>query len=230
MRNFPSHSNGTPPNQQSDGSNNIHDMASTNKYLSIKEEAFDKKPDSLTGVGSFNSSAFQTVQNSSISSPHKKVSVQAEKAGMVKAQVESSEQGFRVEHNHCQLHHHNRIVHNATPELQSDHGVSSNVFEGPVESNAANFSVDRSAAGSDHGSNGQNGSSINLTTRMLTVENSIKATGSTGASGIDRKNSGGEGSDEGRIALREAALTKFRQKRKERCFEKRVMYFYLNGP
>ena len=50
------------------------------------------------------------------------------------------------------------------------------------------------------------------------------AAGSIGIGGIDRK-SFGNGADEGRLALREAALTKFRLKRKERCFEKKVIYF-----
>lgn len=49
------------------------------------------------------------------------------------------------------------------------------------------------------------------------------AAGSIGIGGIDRK-SIGNGTDEVRLALREAALTKFRLKRKERCFEKRVRY------
>lgn len=76
---------------------------------------------------------------------------------------------------------------------------------------------------SDHGSNnGQDGSN-NLTIRTINVENGNVAAGSIGIGGIDRK-SIGNGTDEVRLALREAALTKFRLKRKERCFEKRVRY------
>ncbi|KAH1220482.1 Two-component response regulator-like PRR37 [Glycine max] len=158
MHNFPSHSNGTPSNQKSNGSNNINDRASTNTYLGTKPDTFDKKPESGRGIGS------------------------------------------------------------STPQC-----VSSNAFGGPAESNAANYGVDGNAVESDHGSNnGQDGSN-NLTIRTINVENGNVAAGSIGIGGIDRK-SIGNGTDEVRLALREAALTKFRLKRKERCFEKRVRY------
>lgn len=48
-------------NQQSNGSNNINDLASTNTHLSTKPEFFDKKPESLRGIGSFISSELQFV-------------------------------------------------------------------------------------------------------------------------------------------------------------------------
>ncbi|KAJ1384035.1 CCT domain [Sesbania bispinosa] len=234
IHNFPSNSNGTPRNQQSNESNNINDMASTNTYLSTKPETFDKKPESVRGIGSFNSSELQTVQNNSISSSQKKTSAQEEYAEIVRGQVGGSEQGFQVEHTHYQLQHHNHVAHRATVDLQSDHDllrkssskatqqcVSSNAF-GPAESNAANYGLDGNAAESDHGSNGQDGSN-SLTIRTMNMENGNVAAGSFGVGGIDRINIV-NGVDEGRIALREAALTKFRQKRKERCFEKRVRY------
>ena len=237
--NFPSHSNSTPPNQQSNGSNNINDMASTNTYLGTKAETVDKKPESVRGIGSFNSSALQTVQNNSISSSQKKISAQGEEyAEIVKGQVGGSEQGFQVENNFYQIHHYNHMAHKAALDLWSDHDdilmkssskaaqqcASSNVFGGPAESNAANFGVDGNTAESDHGSNGQDGSSNALTISAMNVENGNVASGSIGVGCIDRKNLG-NGADEERLALREAALTKFRQKRKERCFEKRVIYF-----
>ncbi|KAI4334458.1 hypothetical protein L6164_019151 [Bauhinia variegata] len=194
--NFPCHSHGTSPNQQSYGSNNINDMGSTNIYLSTKLDAFDKKPESVTGIESFNSSALQTVQNSSISSPQQIISVKAENAEMLKAQVGGSEQGFQVKCNHWS-----------------------------AESKAGNCNVDRRAVESDHGSNGQNGSGSTLTTRVIiNVESGNGAAGSVGIGDADRKNSGNR-ADEGQISLREAALTKFRQKRKERRFDKRVRYY-----
>lgn len=236
IHNFPSHSNGTPPNQQSNGSNNINDMTSTNTYLSTKLETFDKKPESVRGIGLFNSSELQTVQNNSISSSQKKTSAREEYAEIVKGQMGGSEQGFQVEHTHYQLKHYNHIAHKAAVDLRSDHDLllkstakaaqqcmSSNVFGGPAESNAANYGLDGNTAESDHGSNGQDASNT-LTIRTINVENGNVASGSFGVSGLDRINIG-SGADEGRITLREAALTKFRQKRKERCFDKRVIYF-----
>ncbi|XLR13085.1 hypothetical protein S83_041023 [Arachis hypogaea] len=237
LHNFPSHSNSTPPNQQSNGSNNTNDMASTNACLGTKPETLDKKPESARGIGSFNSSALQTVQHNSITSSQKKISAQGEYAEIVKGQVECSEQGLQLQQNHYQIHHYNHIAHKAALDLRSGHDdpsmkgsskaaqqcVSSNVFGGPAESNAANFGIDGNAAESDHGSNGQDACSNTLTVRTMNVENGNVASGSNGGGCNDRKNIG-NGADEERMALREAALTKFRQKRKERCFEKKVRY------
>ncbi|KAK7341760.1 hypothetical protein VNO80_24699 [Phaseolus coccineus] len=233
IHNFPSHSNVTPPNQQSNGSNNINDMASTNTYLGTKRCTFDKMPDSVRGMGSFNSSELQTLPNNGISSSQKKTFAREEYMEIVRGQMGGSEHEFQVEHTHYELHHYNHISHKATVDLQSDHDlllksspntvqqcVSSNAFGGPAESNTANYTVDGNAVESDHGSNGQDGT---LTLRTVNVENGNVAVGSIGVGGIDRKNIGNV-ADEGRLALREAALTKFRQKRKERCFEKRVRY------
>lgn len=236
--NLTSHSNTTPPNQQSNGSNNINDLASTNTYRSTKPENFDKKPESARGIGSFVSSELQTVQNNSISASQKQISAKEENAEFIEGHVGGSEQGFQGEHTHHQLQHCNHIDHKAAVDLRSVHDLllksttrdaqqctSSNVFGGPAESNAENYGLDGSAAESGHGSNGQDGSNT-LTIRMINMENSNVATGSFGVGGIDRINIG-SGSYEGRNALREAALTKFRQKRKERCFEKKVIYFLI---
>ncbi|KAK7404649.1 hypothetical protein VNO78_05604 [Psophocarpus tetragonolobus] len=234
IHNFPSHSNGTPPNQQSNGSNNINDMASTNTYLDTKPNAFDKKPESVRRIGTYNSSGLQTVKNNSISSSQKKT-WREEYTEIDKGQLGGSEFGFQVDNTHSQLRHYNHISHKVSVDLQSDHDlllkssnkaaqqcVSSNAFRGPAESNAANYAVDGNAVESDHGSNGQEGSNT-MIIRTVNVESGNVAAGSIGAGGIDRRNIG-YGADEGRLALREAALTKFRQKRKERCFEKRVRY------
>lgn len=235
IQDFPSHSNGTPPNQQSNGSNNINDITSTNTYPSTKPEFFDKKPESLRGIGSFNSPEIRTMQNSSISS-QKKTSPSEEYAEMIEGQMGGSEQGFQVDHTHYQLRQYNHIAHKAAVDLLSDHDlllksttkaaqqcVSSNAFGGSAESNAANYGLDGNAAESGQGSNGQDGSNT-LTIRTTNMENGNVANGSFGVGGIDRIDIG-SGAEEGRIALREAALTKFRQKRKERCFEKKVIDF-----
>ena len=213
-------------------------MASTNTYLGTKPCTFDKMPESVRGMGSFNSSELQTLPNNGISSSQKKTFAREEYMEIVRGQMGGSEHEFQVEHTHYELHHYNHISHKATVDLQSDHDlllknspntaqqcVSSNAFGGPAESNAANYTVDGNAVESDHGSNGQDGT---LTLRTVNVENGNVAVGSIGVGGIDRKNIGNV-ADEGRLALREAALTKFRQKRKERCFEKRVIYFKLYG-
>jgi len=234
IHNFPSHSNVTPPNQQSNGSNNINDMASTNTYLGTKPCTFDKMPESVRGLGSFNSSERRTLPNNS-----KKTYAREEYMEIVRGQLGSSEHEFQAEHTHYEHHHYNHISRKAAVDLQSEHDlllksstntaqqcVSSNAFGGPAESNAANYTIDGNAGESDHGSNGHgsNGQDGTLTMRTVNMENGNVASGSFGVGGIDRKNIG-NGADEGRLSLREAALTKFRQKRKERCFEKRVILF-----
>ncbi|EOY18481.1 Pseudo response regulator, putative isoform 8, partial [Theobroma cacao] len=102
---------------------------------------------------------------------------------------------------------------------------SSNLSSLPhVEGNAANHSLTRSASGSNHGSNGQNGSSTVLNTRGMNLESENGVPGKGGAGG--GIGSGGRNVvDQNRFAQREAALNKFRQKRKERCFEKKVTVF-----
>ncbi|KAF1899643.1 hypothetical protein Lal_00019773 [Lupinus albus] len=233
---FPSHSNGTPPNQQSNGSNNMNDIASTNTYLSTKPETFDQDPEPVRGVGFFNSSALQTLQNSSISPSQKKIYVQEESAETIKGQVRCSEQVLQVKHNYFKIHHYNRIAHKATPDQRSDPNdpllkslttaakqcVSSNALGGPSESNSADFGMNGNAVETDHDGNRQDGSTNTLAIRAINVKNG-NVTAGIGVGGINGRNIG-NGVDEGRIALREAALTKFRQKRKERCFDKKVRY------
>ncbi len=55
------------------------------------------------------------------------------------------------------------------------------------------------------------------------MEGDNGAAGNSGAGAISGKGSGNR-VEEDRFTQREAALTKFRQKRKERCFEKKVRY------
>jgi pseudo-response regulator 7 len=86
-----------------------------------------------------------------------------------------------------------------------------------------NGSMNGSASGSNNGhTNGQSGAGVTPTAN----DNS----GNIGGSGVDQTMDGmsaGNGicSEQMRFARREAALNKFRQKRKERCFEKKVIYF-----
>jgi pseudo-response regulator 7 len=85
-----------------------------------------------------------------------------------------------------------------------------------------NGSMNGSASGSNTGgNNGQSG----LGVTPMANDNS----GNNGASGNDPAMDGVSGAngvctEQMRFARREAALNKFRQKRKERCFEKKVLY------
>lgn len=229
---FHSHSKGILPNQHSNGSSNNNDVALTDKCVIPKLEVYEEKPESISAFKSFHSSTFRSVQNT----PGKATNVEANK---IQAQIRGSKQQVQVQHHHHHHHHYHHHVHNLQQhQLPDDHSDvsqknmagasqqcgSSNVLGGPVESNAGNYSVNGSASGSNYGSNGQNGGSTALNAGVTNVESENGAAGNIGAGAISGKNIG-NGSDEERLAHREAALNKFRQKRKERCFEKRVIYF-----
>ncbi|KAL7095737.1 hypothetical protein ACP275_10G042600 [Erythranthe tilingii] len=122
-------------------------------------------------------------------------------------------------------HHHNFHIENQPSSnydesslkklaVDAPHCGSTNVFGG-------------SASGSNHGSNGQNVSST-----VINVGNNAESgagkSGSGDASGSgsgNKADASGSGSGNGdKFAQRAAALIKFRLKRKERCFKKKVRY------
>ncbi|PON62388.1 Two-component response regulator-like [Parasponia andersonii] len=240
LQNFPSNSNGTRPNQQSNGSIDNNDMASTNKYVVPKTEALSDKPESLSAFKSSHSSAFQPVQSGCICLAPEVNSGKIDDGEVepVEAPLRGSYQQVQVQHHHHHHHHYHHHVHNLQQHmLQEDHDEltlnnmaaaaqqcgSSNALGGPVDSHTGNYSMNGSASGSNHGSNGQNGSSTALNAGILNVESDNGLAGNSGGGGISKRDNG-NGVDENRVAQREAALNKFRQKRKERCFEKRVRY------
>ncbi|KAF8396651.1 hypothetical protein HHK36_018275 [Tetracentron sinense] len=235
MHNFPFHSNGTPPNQRSNGSSN-NDMGSTTNNVFTKPAVFNNKSASTSTVKCLHPSGFQPVQNGHLCPPQHVISDKTDDVTVNKMQAQPRDihQQVEVQHHYHHYHHHHHHVHNTQQQqLPSDHddfpskkmaaaasqGGSSNVLSGPIEGNAGNYSLNGSASGSNHGSNGQNGSSTAVNAGGMNMESDNGVAGENGADG-----SSGSGSrvDQNRFAQREAALTKFRQKRKERCFEKKV--------
>lgn len=100
---------------------------------------------------------------------------------------------------------------------------SSNMLGGFVEGNAGNYSINGSASGSNHGSNGQNGSSTAVNAGGMNVESDNGIAGKSGSGGASGSGSGsGNRIDKNKFADREAAVTKYRQKKTERCFRKKV--------
>ncbi|XP_042510898.1 two-component response regulator-like PRR37 isoform X3 [Macadamia integrifolia] len=238
MHNFLSHSNGTPPNQQS--SSNNDDMGSTTKNAFTKPALLNDKCASIPSAKSLHPSAFQPVQNGRICPPQQVIPKKANDgaAAIVQAQPKGSNKQVKVQHHHYHYHHHHHHHHN--PQQQSpppDHEDfslknvaaaapqcgSSNVFGGLMEGNTGNCSLNGSTSGSNYGSNGQNGSSTAMNTGGMNMESDNGITGRSGA-GDGSGSGGGSGVDQNRSAQRVAVLTKFRQKRKERCFEKKVRY------
>ncbi|CAN8257334.1 unnamed protein product [Cochlearia groenlandica] len=104
------------------------------------------------------------------------------------------------------------LAHVAEQKLPPQYG-SSNVYNEAIEGN--NNTVNYSVSGSGQGSNDPYGSSNGM--------NTVSDNG-PGKSGSGSGSGSGNVADDNKISQREAALTKFRQKRKERCFRKKVRY------
>ncbi|XP_022744574.1 two-component response regulator-like PRR37 isoform X2 [Durio zibethinus] len=240
IKNFQSNFNSVPPKQQSNGSSNNNDMDSTTNNAFSKPAVLSDKQAPNTSVKSFHlSSAFRSVQNGHASAPQPLAQGKDDPVlgNMTFVQARGTDQQVQVQHHHHRHHHHH--VHNMAQNKklgkQDDLSLenmaaaalqcgSSNVPGArDVEGHAGNNSLNRSASGSNHGSNGQIGRSTALNTRVMNVESETGVTGKGGVvCGIGFGS--GNGVDQNRFAQREAALKKFCQKRKERCFEKKVRY------
>lgn len=208
-------------------------MGSTTNNVYTKQVAFSDKAAPNSAFKYLHpSSAFQPVQNGHNSPPQpiiqgKTDAATASKVSAQTAQTRDIKQPVHVQHHHHHYHHHHHHVHNMPqqkPANQDDLSSkniavealqcgSSNMLSAPLEGKAGNQSMNGNGSGSNSGSNGQNGSITDLNARGTNTESDNGVvTGFATRSGIDTNNS----------AQREAALIKFRQKRKERCFEKKV--------
>lgn len=127
-------------------------------------------------------------------------------------------------HHHHHVHHYHDDFSLKKLAIDSPHCGSSNVLGGPIEGDPENYILNRSASGSKHGSNNQNGSSTTAKGGGTMVERDV---------GLGGKNGGGDAGgsqnmiEQNKSVQREAASTKFCQKRKDRCFQKKVTYIDL---
>ncbi|GFY84605.1 pseudo-response regulator 7 [Actinidia rufa] len=220
MHNLKSNFNGNL-NQHSNGSN---DMGSTTNNAFTKPEASGDRPMSKSAIKLQSGSALQPVQNGNLSS-HQSGKADANTANTVLAQSRDKHQEVQIQHHHHHYHHYHHHVrdkqqqpkqlpnHN-DPSLRKHCGPS-NSSSMPIEGNAANYSsLNGSISGSNNGSNVENGSSTAVIPEGANIPNDNGLAGKCGAAG-----GGGSGSgvDQNRYAQREAALNKFRLKRKDRC-------------
>lgn len=152
----------------------------------------------------------------------------------VSARAKPMHHQVQVQHHHHYYHHHHHHVHNMPKQQKlSNHGDlsncrPSNVLTGPSEGKAANYtSYNLSGSGSGSGSinrsNGDNGSSSS-NAAMPKAVNPVSHWGGGGNCGGDDGTGGGSrgGDDQNRLTWREAALYKYRQKKRDRCFDKKV--------
>uniref|UniRef100_A0A2P2LFQ6 Two-component response regulator-like APRR7 n=2 Tax=Rhizophora mucronata TaxID=61149 RepID=A0A2P2LFQ6_RHIMU len=235
-----SQSNGDHPNQSSNmGSNNIDTGSTTNN--TFNRSIVKNKPAITSSVKCLHPpSASQPMKGDILGATKLLASKQADDmAGTVLlAQSRGIQQEVLLQHltqHHDHHHHlgHKKQQQQLPPDLDdsslkkmaapSPRCRSSNVLGGPAEVNAGNYSINGSASGSNHGSNGQIGSNTVVNAGVTNAESDNGMGGKSGsgdASWIRSENR----IDQGKLAQREAALTKFRQKRKERCFKKKVRY------
>ncbi|KAF5175966.1 Two-component response regulator-like prr73 [Thalictrum thalictroides] len=225
-------------NQQSNESSNNYDMGSTNKNAFTKPAAVHEKSASTSTERCLYPSAFQSVQNSHAGAPLQGMppKVNDVATNTAAAQPRGAHRQVQVQHHHHYYHHHHHHVHN----MQQQQGLpdpedlslsiggsavqcgSSNMVGGPTEGNTGTYSLNGSASGSNHGSSKQNGGTKDVNAGGMNIECD---NGLVGKSGVGGSGSGsGSRVDQNRSAQRVAALTKFRQKRKERCFERKVRY------
>lgn len=234
LQNFQSNSSSPPLNQGSNGSSNNNDVGSTtNNAFTKLENVTDKPPSMLKYL--HQSSAFQPLQNCGTRpQPAIEGKVESAMAHVIVAQGRGTKHHVQVQHHHhhYHLHHH----HHQQNEPAEDHDMvskstataapqcgSSNVLSTPYEGIVANDSCNRSASGSNHASNGQNVGNLPTNDQETNMDGDNKVAEESGANGgIGYTNRNGV--EQSRNAQREAALNKFRQKRKERCFEKKVRY------
>ncbi|KAL0375140.1 UNVERIFIED_CONTAM: Two-component response regulator-like APRR7 [Sesamum radiatum] len=216
--------------QSSNGvSNNIDMGSSTNKLPKDKSEA-------TSGINGLHPSAFRPVKND-LRYSQQQVSLLPN--GMQSTDLcpgRGSHQDIQIQHTHHQnYHHHHHHFQNLENQPSSNidessskklivdapHCGSTNVLGGPMDGNPRNYSLNRSASGSNHGSNGQNGSSTAVNAVGNNAESDVGQGGKSGSGDASGSGSGNR-VDENKLAQREAALIKFRQKRKERCFKKKI--------
>ncbi|KAL2992383.1 hypothetical protein AAZX31_10G046000 [Glycine max] len=241
-RDIQSHSCGNPPNQNSNGASNNIDMGSTTNNAYAKSAVMSEPAGASTTKCLYQTSAFQPVKNSLVCTSQQVVLNNTEDMSatiLAPPKLDRHKDSAALDfHLHCE--NHNCIADNMKHQLPPDHDAesikkmataaphcgSSNVEEVLVEGNVGNHSINRSVSGSNNGSNGQNGSSTAVNAGGTNTESNNGLTGNSGSG--DASGSGSANRvDQNKTSQREVALTKFRQKRKERrerCFHKKVRY------
>ncbi|XP_006649884.1 two-component response regulator-like PRR73 [Oryza brachyantha] len=218
--------------QGSNGSSNNNDMGSSTKNVITKPSSNRGKVILPSAVkATQHTSAFHPVQRQS--SPANVIGKDKVDEGIANA-VNVGHPGD-VQHSFMQHHHHvHYYVHVMTQQQQQpsiEHGLSdaqcgsSNVFDPPIEGHAANYSMNGSISGGHNGSNGQGGASTAPNVGRPNMESANGTMDENGAGGGNGSGSG-SGNDmyQSGVCYREAALNKFRQKRKVRNFGKKVRY------
>ncbi|TKY52864.1 Two-component response regulator PRR73 [Spatholobus suberectus] len=240
-RDIQSHSSGNPPNQNSNGASNNIDMGSTTNNAYAKS-AVISEPAVASITKCLYQTSFQPIKNNLVCSSQQVVLHNTEDmtATMLAPPKVDRHKDSATQDFHHHYENHNCIADNMQHQLPPDHDAesvkkmataaphcgSSNVVEVLVEGNVGNHSINRSASGSNNGNNGQNGSSTAVNSGGTNIESNNRLTGNSGSGDASRSGSANR-VDQNKTSQREAALTRFRQKRKERKetgFHRKVRY------
>ena len=236
--NMKSNSDAAPIKQVSNGSSNNNDMGSTTKNVVTKPTANERVMSPSAIKANAHTSAFHPVHH---------WMVPANAAGKVKADEmanNATKHGHPGEVQSNLVQHPSQMlyVHFDVSRENGGSGAlqcgSSNVFDPPLEGQAANYGVNGSNSGSNNGTNGQNGSTAGASTAAANDERTNKeiANGAIEKTGPGCGNGSGSGSGNDTyvkrfapaITPREARLMKYWEKKKDRNFGKKVACFQLN--
>lgn len=228
-------SGATSLNQVSNGISDNHDMSSSNKKFVTKPGLYKEVSTSAIKC-SHPISAFHHLQpqNSTIQ-PEVPQMIDEEATASVVGQSRELQKQVQLQHNLHYYHSHHH-VHSLQSQDKDDSSLeklkatvafcsSSHGATKLADKNASNYSLNGSNSDSNPGSDGQNGYSttINLGGTNMAMESTTCLAEKGGVGGGDGSECG-SGVGQNRFAMREAALNKFRQKRKERNFSKKVRY------
>ncbi|XP_062210848.1 two-component response regulator-like PRR73 [Phragmites australis] len=219
-----SNSDAAPIKQGSNGSSNNNDMGSSTKNVIAKPSVNRERVTSPPAVKSTqHTSTFHPVQHQT--SPANVVGKDKADEGVanaVKVGHPTEAPESCVQHHH-HIHYYLHVMAQQQPSIErgsSDAQCgSSNVFDPHVEGHAANYSVNGAISGSHNGSC----AAPNIARpNMESVNGIMEKNGAGGGNG----SGSGSGNDmyQNRFPQREAALNKFRLKRKDRNFGKKVRY------
>ncbi|CAJ1968435.1 unnamed protein product [Sphenostylis stenocarpa] len=233
-RDIQSHSSGNPPNQNSNGASNYIDMGSTTNNAYAKS-AVISEPAVASTKCLYQTSAFQPIEKNFVCNSQQVVLHDTEDMAATMLSLPKVDRHKDSASPDFHLHYENHKCTANKQQLPPDHDAesikkmataaaphcgSSNVVDVVVEGTVGNHSINRSVSGSNNGSNGQNRSSTAINAGGTNMESNNGLPGNSGS---------GDGSanrvDQNKTSQREAALTKFRQKRKERkerCFHKKL--------
>lgn len=210
--------------QGSNGVSDNIDMGSTTNKLTTQPSIRKDKFEATSTINGLHPSAFKPVKNDlRFSQQRDNPLLQGCSCNEVELQHPHHEKNYHANHHFHSIEEKlsSNLDDSALKKLASldpDFGSS---LGGPI-----NYSLNVSASGSNRVSNGQNRYNTAINTPENNVESDVGKAGKSGSGDANNTGGGGGGNrmDENKLAQREAALNKFRQKRKERCFTKKVRY------